>query len=272
MNLLAALRSALRALATNRLRSMLTMLGIIIGVAAVITMIAIGGGAQKRVEEQIKSLGTNIMLVLPGAVTTGGVRLGAQTGQSADRGGRARPSPSRCPRCRPPRPACAPARRWWRPTPTGAPRCSAPRPTTSRCATGRSPTGAASRTAEMAGSGKVAVLGQTVAQRAVRRRRPDRPDDPRAQGAAAGDRRARAQGPELDGPGPGRRRRRAAVHLPQPHAGHERRAAEARRGRSASRCATARACRRPSDKHPRAAAPAPPRCSPARTTTSASAT
>ena len=82
MNLLAAFRSALRALATNWLRSMLTMLGIIIGVAAVITMIAVGGGAQKRVEEQIKSLGSNIMLVLPGAVTTGGLRLGAQTGQS----------------------------------------------------------------------------------------------------------------------------------------------------------------------------------------------
>ena len=82
MNLLTALLSALRALATNWLRSMLTMLGIIIGVAAVITMIAIGGGAQQRVEEQIKSLGTNIMLVLPGAMTTGGVRMGAQTGQT----------------------------------------------------------------------------------------------------------------------------------------------------------------------------------------------
>jgi len=82
MNLLAALRSALRALTTNWLRSMLTMLGIIIGVAAVITMIAIGGGAQRRVEEQMKSLGTNIMLVLPGAITSSGLRLGAQTGQT----------------------------------------------------------------------------------------------------------------------------------------------------------------------------------------------
>lgn len=82
MNLLAALRSALRALATNWLRSVLTMLGIIIGVTAVITMIAIGGGAQARVEEQMKSLGTNIMLVLPGAITSSGVRLGAQTGQT----------------------------------------------------------------------------------------------------------------------------------------------------------------------------------------------
>ena len=82
MNALAALRSAWRALTTNLLRSVLTMLGIIIGVAAVITMVAVGSGAQQRVEEQIKSLGSNIMLVLPGAQAMGGVRLGAQTGQT----------------------------------------------------------------------------------------------------------------------------------------------------------------------------------------------
>ncbi len=82
MNGLAALRSALRALASNKLRSMLTMLGIIIGVGAVITMIAVGRGATERVQEQMKGLGSNIMLVLPGGITAGGVRLGAQTGQS----------------------------------------------------------------------------------------------------------------------------------------------------------------------------------------------
>ena len=82
MNALAAMKSAWRALTTNLMRSILTMLGIIIGVAAVITMIAVGSGAQKRVEEQIKGLGSNIMLVLPGAQSTGGVRLGAQTGQT----------------------------------------------------------------------------------------------------------------------------------------------------------------------------------------------
>jgi putative ABC transport system permease protein len=82
MNVLAALRLAWRALSSNLMRSVLTMLGIIIGVAAVITMIAVGTGAQKRVEDQIKALGSNIMLVLPGAQTAGGVRLGAQTGQT----------------------------------------------------------------------------------------------------------------------------------------------------------------------------------------------
>ena len=81
MNTLAAFRSALRALAANTLRSILTMLGIIIGVAAVITMIAVGQGATDRVQEQMKGLGSNIMLVLPGTITQGGARLGAQTGQ-----------------------------------------------------------------------------------------------------------------------------------------------------------------------------------------------
>ncbi|HEY0822212.1 MAG TPA: ABC transporter permease [Ramlibacter sp.] len=81
MTFLAALRSALRALAANKLRSVLTMLGIIIGVGAVVTMIAVGRGATERVQEQMKGLGSNIMLVLPGGVTAGGVRLGAQTGQ-----------------------------------------------------------------------------------------------------------------------------------------------------------------------------------------------
>ena len=76
-----ALRSALQALAANTLRSMLTMLGIIIGVAAVITMVAVGNGATQRVQEQMKGLGSNIMLVLPGGVSQSGVRLGAQTRQ-----------------------------------------------------------------------------------------------------------------------------------------------------------------------------------------------
>jgi putative ABC transport system permease protein len=77
MNWLAGVRIAVRALRVNKLRSILTMLGIIIGVAAVITMIAIGRGAQAQVEEQIKSLGSNLIILLPGSVTSGGVRLGA---------------------------------------------------------------------------------------------------------------------------------------------------------------------------------------------------
>src|SRR5215216_1838332 len=64
---------ALDALRVNKLRSMLTMLGIIIGVAAVIAMLALGTGAQKAVNERIASLGTTMLTVLPGQVFTGGV-------------------------------------------------------------------------------------------------------------------------------------------------------------------------------------------------------
>jgi putative ABC transport system permease protein len=77
MSWLASIRIALGALRVNKLRSSLTMLGIVIGVAAVITMIAVGSGAQERVEEQIRGLGTNLIVVLPGSVTSGGVRMGA---------------------------------------------------------------------------------------------------------------------------------------------------------------------------------------------------
>jgi len=76
------LHIALRALATNKLRSALTMLGIVIGVGAVIVMVAVGAGAQARVEEQIRSLGSNLLLVLSGARTQGGVRLPQGSSQS----------------------------------------------------------------------------------------------------------------------------------------------------------------------------------------------
>jgi putative ABC transport system permease protein len=70
------MRIAVRALRVNKLRSALTMLGIIIGVAAVIAMVSVGAGAQARVAEQIQSLGSNLIIVLSGSVTQGGVRLG----------------------------------------------------------------------------------------------------------------------------------------------------------------------------------------------------
>lgn len=70
------LRIALRALARNKLRSFLTMLGIIIGVGAVIAMVAIGEGAKATIRSQIASLGTNVLIILPGTMTQGGVRVG----------------------------------------------------------------------------------------------------------------------------------------------------------------------------------------------------
>ena len=70
------LAAALGALRRNKMRSVLTMLGIIIGVAAVIAMVSVGQGANSAVQQQIESLGTNLLMVMPGAVTAGGVRTG----------------------------------------------------------------------------------------------------------------------------------------------------------------------------------------------------
>jgi len=77
MNALASARIAVRALRVNKLRSILTMLGIIIGVAAVIAMVSVGSGAQARIAEQIQSLGSNLLIVLSGSINQGGVRIGA---------------------------------------------------------------------------------------------------------------------------------------------------------------------------------------------------
>jgi putative ABC transport system permease protein len=70
------LRIALRALARNKLRAFLTMLGIIIGVGAVIAMVAIGEGAKETIRSQIASLGTNVLIIMPGTSVQGGVRTG----------------------------------------------------------------------------------------------------------------------------------------------------------------------------------------------------
>jgi len=75
--LMLSLRIAVRALRTNKMRSFLTMLGIIIGIASVIAMVAIGSGASKVISEQISSMGSNMLLVLPGSLTSGGIRLGS---------------------------------------------------------------------------------------------------------------------------------------------------------------------------------------------------
>src|SRR5690242_16354740 len=63
----------------NKLRTLLTMLGIVIGVGAVIVMVAIGHGAQSQIESQIKGLGTNLIMVMPGSFNGGGVSQGAGT-------------------------------------------------------------------------------------------------------------------------------------------------------------------------------------------------
>src|SRR6187397_1450575 len=75
--IVASNRIALRALRVNRMRSALTMLGIIIGVAAVIAMVGVGAGATKRIQQQIQSIGSNLIIVLPGSISSNGVRLGS---------------------------------------------------------------------------------------------------------------------------------------------------------------------------------------------------
>lgn len=76
MNPFQTLRVAFRAILRNKLRSFLTCLGIIIGVGAVIAMMAIGAGAKARVEEAFSSMGTNLLIVLPGSSSAGGVQGG----------------------------------------------------------------------------------------------------------------------------------------------------------------------------------------------------
>src|SRR6202521_1958650 len=95
-HLLSSMRIAFRALQVNRLRSALTMLGIVIGAAAVIATAAIGSGAKQRIQQQIASIGSNTIIVLPGSLTSSGLRMGtgnAVTLSESD----ARELPSQCP-------------------------------------------------------------------------------------------------------------------------------------------------------------------------------
>jgi putative ABC transport system permease protein len=75
----ALLSMATGSILKNKMRTMLTMLGIVIGVGAVIVMVAVGNGAQKQIEAQIKNLGTNLIVVTPGSTAAGGASQGAQT-------------------------------------------------------------------------------------------------------------------------------------------------------------------------------------------------
>jgi putative ABC transport system permease protein len=79
MDFFASVRVALRALRKNKLRSLLTVLGVVIGVCAVITLVNMGGGAQISIEKAISGLGTNLLIIFPGSVTKGGIRTGYGT-------------------------------------------------------------------------------------------------------------------------------------------------------------------------------------------------
>ncbi len=79
INIPSTFKISIRALRVNKMRSALTMLGIIIGVGAVIAMVAVGTGASQKISEQISSMGSNLLIILPGSTTSGGVRMGAGT-------------------------------------------------------------------------------------------------------------------------------------------------------------------------------------------------
>jgi len=79
MSSLGSLQIAARALRVNKLRSALTVLGIVVGVAAVVCMVSVGAGAQAEVSEKIRTLGANLLIVMPGAQNSGGARLESGT-------------------------------------------------------------------------------------------------------------------------------------------------------------------------------------------------
>ena len=82
MSALATLRTAISSLGANKLRAVLTLLGIVIGVTAVISLMALGRGAQQAVTSRIESLGTNLLFVRPGAVSEGGIFAGQGSASS----------------------------------------------------------------------------------------------------------------------------------------------------------------------------------------------
>src|SRR6202795_4063224 len=91
-----SIRIAFRALTMNKLRSALTMLGIVIGVASVIATVAIGSGATQRIQDQIAGIGSNIIIITPGSTSSSGVRLGTGNAVTLSRAD-ATDIPAQCP-------------------------------------------------------------------------------------------------------------------------------------------------------------------------------
>ena len=216
MRLIEAIRSALSAIMANALRSLLTMLGIVIGVAAVIAMVAIGAGARNLVDRQIRSLGANLAIVTPGNVTQGGARLGAGAASSlTDDDARRDPARGRRRgRGRALRPGTA--RRWWPAAATGRRASTASISTGLTPANGMSRTAAASTRKRSAAATSSSCSAQTVARNLFGDGRSHRSDRARAQRAVPRHRRDGAEGPIGLRPGPGRRDLRAARCRPPP--------------------------------------------------------
>ena len=84
MNYFEFIKISFRSLNKNKVRSLLTMLGIIIGVFSVIAMLALGQGSKQSIQDQIQSMGTNVIMVFPGAAQRGGVMMDISTSQKLD--------------------------------------------------------------------------------------------------------------------------------------------------------------------------------------------
>ena len=204
MSILMTLRIALKALNRNKMRTILTMLGMIIGVGAVITMVALGTGARTTIEERVKSAGTNMIMVNAGNFSTGGVRMGQGNSTTmtpedatAHQGAARRPVRRRPARRR--RGQIIAGNQNWSTQVQG---------TDIDLPLIRSwPTkyGSFFTQPDVTGAQKVAVLGTRRLRHAVRARRgSDRADHPHPQPAVQGDRRDGEQGAVVDGPGSGR--------------------------------------------------------------------
>src|SRR5262249_40177548 len=118
MNLLDSLAVGLRALSVNKMRSMLTVLGIIIGVAAVVCMGVVGSGAREEVSEKIRTLGANLVVIRPGAQLSGAARLETGTRQTLTEDLRWRFG-ANLPTCRPLPQRCRDQCKWSRVITTG---------------------------------------------------------------------------------------------------------------------------------------------------------
>ena len=189
----------MRALRVNRMRSALTMLGIIIGVAAVIAMVAVGSGATARIQEQIQSIGSNLIIVLPGSITSGRHAPGQRQRNVTLTEDDAKAIAAECPAV----PAVAPMVRGgaqviygnanWATTIQGI---------TPDYLTVRDYTMGAGNpftAQDVDSAAKVALLGQTVAQNLFGDSRPGGPGDPHQERAVHGGRRARPKGQSPSG-------------------------------------------------------------------------
>src|SRR5207249_11056385 len=100
MNMIESLHVAWRSLRANKLRSFLTMLGVIIGVAAVVALMGVGQGAQQSITSQITSTGTNLLTIFPGQTNQGGVRSAAGSAATLTlEDASAIADPANCPDC-----------------------------------------------------------------------------------------------------------------------------------------------------------------------------